>query len=239
MRDLVQRLLGFKPKTVFVIRCILICYKKKNSVPITMGIFSINQTEFTVQRAVYTYFFITNLKKNPMVTVTINIKPYLAGYMYVRYRQSLEPDPENQSHSSSPSSSKRLIPIHLSHITPVYHFLHQLSVPHPQNTSWKEIGNICFVLPKPRNGKNPEVYNYIGNDSALIIEKEIETEMKAELYSFLLENKFNKGVMFKKSIEQFVEHYEMVGLVQEETLMRAFQRWRKLVKEEKAIMKVY
>ena len=157
-----------------------------------MGIFSINQTEFTVQRAVYTYFFITNLKKNPMVTVTINIKPYLAGYMYVRYRQSLEPDPENQSHSSSPSSSsKRLIPIHLSHITPVYHFLHQLSVPHPQNTSWKEIGNICFVLPKPRNGKNPEVYNYIGNDSALIIEKEIETEMKAELYSFLLDNKFN------------------------------------------------
>ncbi len=171
-----------------------------------------------------------------MVTVTVNIKPYLAGYMYVRYRQSLEPDPENQSHSSSPSSSsKRLIPIHLSHITPVYHFLHQLSVPHPQNTSWKEIGNICFVLPKPRNGKNPEVYNYIGNDSALIIEKEIETEMKAELYSFLLDNKFNKGVMFKKSIEQFVEHYEMVGLVQEETLMRAFQRWRKLVKEEKAI----
>ena len=43
-----------------------------------------------------------------MVTVTINIKPYLAGYMYVRYRQSLEPDPENQSHSSSPSSSNDL-----------------------------------------------------------------------------------------------------------------------------------
>lgn len=201
-----------------------------------MGIFSINQTEFTVQGAVYTYFFITNLKKIPWLQLQlISSHIWLDGYMYVRYRQSLEPDPENQSHSSSPSSSKRLIPIHLSHITPVYHFLHQLSVPHPQNTSWKEIGNICFVLPKPRNGKNPEVYNYIGNDSALIIEKEIETEMKAELYSFLLDNKFNKGVMFKKSIEQFVEHYEMVGLVQEETLMRAFQRWRKLVKEEKAI----
>ena len=93
-------------KTVSIIHCISIYYKKKNSVPITMGIFSINQTEFTVQGAVYTYFFITNFKKNPMVTVTINIKPYLAGYMYVRYRQSLEPDPENQSHSSSPSSAK-------------------------------------------------------------------------------------------------------------------------------------
>ena len=49
--------------------------------------------------------------------------------------------------------------------------------------------------------------------------------MKVELYSFLLDNKFNKGVMFKKSIEQFVEHYEMVGLVQEETLMKEVINW--------------
>ena len=174
-----------------------------------------------------------------MVTVTITIKPYLARYMYVRYGQSLEPDLENQNQSHSSSPSQRLIPIHLPHITPVYHFLHQLSVPHPQNTSWKETGNICFVLPQPRYGKNPEVYNYIGNDSALIIEKEIETEMKAELYSFLLDNKFNKGVMFKKSMEQFVEHYEITELVQEESLIRAFQRWRKLVREEKTIMNAY
>ena len=39
--------------------------------------------------------------------------------------------------------------------------------------------------------------------------------------------------MFKKSMETFVEHYNMVGLVEEESLMRAFQRWRKMVKEEK------
>lgn len=58
-------------KTVFVIHCILIYYKKKNSVPITMGIFSINQTEFTVQRAVYTYFFITNLKKFPWLQLQL------------------------------------------------------------------------------------------------------------------------------------------------------------------------
>ena len=175
-----------------------------------------------------------------MVTVTVNIKPYLAGYMYVRYRQSLEPDPENQSHSSSPSSSsKRLIPIHLStllqFITSFINYLFLIR----KILHGKKLEIFALYCPNRVMGKNPEVYNYIGNDSALIIEKEIETEMKAELYSFLLDNKFNKGVMFKKSIEQFVEHYEMVGLVQEETLMRAFQRWRKLVKEEKAIMKVY
>ena len=94
------------------------------------------------------------------------------------------------------------------------------------------MGNICFVLPCPRCGKSPETYNYLGQDSLTVIEKEMETEMKADLYSFLLDNKFNKGVMYKKSIHCFIQHYEMEELVQEESLMRAFQRWRKLVKEE-------
>ena len=39
--------------------------------------------------------------------------------------------------------------------------------------------------------------------------------------------------MFKKSIEKYVAHNNMVELVEEESLMRAFQRWRKIVKEEK------
>ncbi len=165
-----------------------------------------------------------------MVTVTITIKPYLARYMYVRYAQSLEPESESRP---SPTSSRNPIPIHLSHITPIYHFLHQLSVPHPLKASWKETGNITFVLPNPNYGKNPETYNYIGKESAFIIEKEIETEMKTELYSFLLDNKFNKGMMFKKSMTLFIEHYNMEELVEEETLMKAFQRWRKKIKEEK------
>ena len=39
--------------------------------------------------------------------------------------------------------------------------------------------------------------------------------------------------MYKKSMHLFVEHYEMEEVMQEETLMRAFQRWRKLVRENK------
>jgi len=97
--------------------------------------------------------------------------------------------------------------------------------------SWHETGNITFSLPHPRYGKNPNIYNYIGHDSVLAIEKEIEVEMKAELYEFLLENKYCHGIMFKKSMETFVEHYNMVELVEEESLMRAFQRWRKVVKK--------
>ena len=106
-------------------------------------------------------------------------------------------------------------------------------MPHPPNISWHETGNITFTLPHPRNGKNPNVYNYIGHDSALIIEKAMEVEMKAELYEFLLDNKYCHGIMFKKSMETFVEHYNMVELVEEESLIRGFQRWRKMMKEEK------
>jgi len=39
--------------------------------------------------------------------------------------------------------------------------------------------------------------------------------------------------MYKKSMYLFVEHYEMEEVIQEETLMRVFQRWRKLVRENK------
>ena len=160
-----------------------------------------------------------------MVTITFAVKPYLAKYMYVRYGQCLE----SFQSGSSPQSS---VPIHLSHISPVYHLLYQSTVPHPKGAPWKETGNICFVLPSPRYGKSPETYNYIGQENLLVIEKEIEAEMKAELYSYLLDNRFNKGMMYKKSMHHFVEYYKMEELVQEESLMRAFQRWRKLVKEE-------
>ena len=136
-----------------------------------------------------------------MVTATFAIKPYLARYMHVRYGQSLE----LLSHNNPPS--RLPIPIHLSHLTPIYHFLHQLSVPHPQGVSWKETGNITFVLPSPRQGKNPEVYN-------------------------LLENKFKNGVMYIKSMHEFVVRYDMAESVEEESLMRGFQRWRKKMKEE-------
>ena len=63
-----------------------------------------------------------------------------------------------------------------------------------------------------------------------LLEKAIEVEMKAELYEFLLDNKYCHGIMFKKSMETFVEHYNMVELVEEESLIRGFQRWRKMMK---------
>ena len=76
-----------------------------------------------------------------MVTVRFEIKPYLAAYMYARY--------------GTPP------PIRLSPLEPLYHTLHFFTVPYPTNLPYqRETGNIVFVLPDPRDGKNPEKYNY-------------------------------------------------------------------------------
>ena len=71
-----------------------------------------------------------------MVTVTFQIKPYLAAYMYTRYKNHLDLPPDR--------SSSALSAIHLLDTHPIYHFLHQLSTPHPPNISWHETGNITF-----------------------------------------------------------------------------------------------
>ena len=48
--------------------------------------------------------------------------------------------------------------------------------------------------------------------------------MKAELYSFLLENKFKNGVMYIKSMHEFVVKYDMAESVEEESLMRGIKK---------------
>ena len=143
-----------------------------------------------------------------MVTVRFEIKPYLAAYMYARY--------------GTPP------PIRLSSLEPLYHTLHFFTVPHPANLPYqRETGNILFVLPDPREGKNPEKYNYLGYENIRKIEQKIELQMKIELYDYMLENRFKRHITYKLALEEFVDKYEMTELISEETLMRGFQRWRK------------
>ena len=93
-----------------------------------------------------------------MVTVTFQIKPYLAAYMYMRYKNHLDVPPDR--------SSSSLSAIHLLDTQPIYHFLHQLSIPHPPNASWHETGNITFPHPPPRNGKKTNVKSYSDKTSS-------------------------------------------------------------------------
>ena len=107
-----------------------------------------------------------------------------------------------------------------------------LTVKRPQNVSWRDTGNLTLIIPDPRYGKDPETYNYLWHDSILIIEEEIETLLRAELYSTMQRNKFRHGIMYKKSLLQFMDKYHIEDK-HEDALMKAFQRWKKKTEEER------
>ena len=137
--------------------------------------------------------------------------------MYVRYQNSVV---------------KEFNAIRLKSIDNLYHVIKNLTVKRPKNVSWRETGNLTIVIPDPRYGKEPETYNYLGHDSIIIIEEEIETMMKAELHSMMMKNKFRNGIMYKKSLIRFMEKYNIEDR-NEEALMKAFQRWKKRTEEER------
>lgn len=152
-----------------------------------------------------------------MVTTTIDVKPYLSAYMYVRYQSSVV----SEFNAIKLKSTENL-----------YHVIKNLTVKRPKNVSWRENGNLTLVIPDPRYGKEPETYNYLGHDSILIIEEEIEIILKTELHSIMLKNKFQKGMMYKRSLQQFMETYHIDDKY-EDGLMKAFQRWKKKTEEER------
>ncbi len=47
-----------------------------------------------------------------------------------------------------------------------------------RDVSWRGTGNLTLIIPTPRYGKEPETYNYLGHNSVIIIEEEIETMLK-------------------------------------------------------------
>ena len=89
-----------------------------------------------------------------MVITTINVKSYLAAYMYVRYQKDV---------------LSEFNAIRLKSTENLYHVIKNLTVRRPQNVSWKENGNFTLVIPDPRYGKDPESYNYLGHDSIVTV----------------------------------------------------------------------
>ena len=159
-----------------------------------------------------------------MLTVTFRIKPYLAAYMYARYSQFV---------GTFGFKCSLPLPIKLSDRSPIYYLLHECTERYPEKPGHREEGNITFFLPAPNWGKKPESFNYIGAQSAHRIQEAIDYQLHMELYDYLTGEKFKRGVMFKNSLHKFVCRYGMEELVTEEALMRAFQRWRQAMREER------
>lgn len=123
--------------------------------------------------------------------------------------------------------------IKLSHRTNLYHILLELTAPRPQNISWRDIGNLTFALPVPDIGKDPRTYNYLSSESIRLLSVKINRQMRREMIEYMLNEKFEHGIMYKHSLIRFITDYDMDELVNEDTLMKHFQLWRKKEKLER------
>lgn len=151
-----------------------------------------------------------------MMTICLNVEPCLAHYMYARYANSI-----------------REGAIKLSYRTNLYHILLELTIPRPQDVSWKDTGNLTLALPVPDIGKDPRTYNYLSMEATGILAKAINRQMRREMIIYMTDEKFEHGTMYKRSLVRFIQDYDMEELVNEDTLLKHFQLWRKKEKEER------
>lgn len=157
-----------------------------------------------------------------MITVTIQVKPYLAAYLQSAY-----------AHCTIEGA------IRFTKNQNLYSCLLQLTTPRPKGVSWRDQGNITFSLPCPSVGKDPRTYNYLGEEAVKILEQEINYEMRMDYYRFLRRNKFKNGMMFTRATELCLEEHGMTELIPEETLLKSYFLWVKKVERKQGCSKEF
>lgn len=150
-----------------------------------------------------------------MISVTLSVKPHLAKYLYVRYQNYVE-------NGAIKLPSRSLL----------YHNLLQLTAPRPAGISWHETGNLTLTLPWPDKGKDPRTHNYLSAESIHLLEKKINLQLHMEFYEYLQEGKCKRGISFKRSMYSFIHTYHLED-INEDTLIKSFQLWRKKEKKER------
>lgn len=98
-----------------------------------------------------------------MMTICVNVKPYLACYMYARYANCI-----------------REGAIKLSHRTNLYHILLKFTAPRLQNISWRNTSNLTLVLPVPDIDKDPRIYNYLSRESIRLPSVKIKHQIRRD-----------------------------------------------------------
>lgn len=154
-----------------------------------------------------------------MITTKIQIKPHLAEYCYGKF------------------SGCSRDPVRFPHRLDVYHTIWDLMQKRPVNCP-VDTGNLEIILPNSRKkdefekSKDPQVYNYLGERSARIIERQIEVSMFAELHDLLDDNKHMFGIDYKETVFQFMSKYG-IDSITEDALIKNFYRWRDVTRRKK------
>lgn len=150
-----------------------------------------------------------------MITTSITIEPYLAEYLRGKFNNG---------------SSE---PFRIPDNTDLYHIIWTLMAKRRSDQSPVDNGNLTFILPERRIGKDPLVYNYLSSRSARIIEIEIRRMFNRELHSIMDENDQN-GHEFNNLhiVHNFLCSY-CIESISEDALLKNFYRWRENIRKRK------
>ena len=86
-------------------------------------------------------------------------------------------------------------------------------------------GNLEFVLPERREGKDPITYNWLSHRAQKRLANKMRLMMWAELHELMDENKHINGIQFKDSVFEFMCRYSIESIT-EDALLKNYQRWR-------------
>ena len=149
-----------------------------------------------------------------MVTTNITIAAYLAEYLIGKF---------NNGNSDTP--------VHFPDNLDIYHIVWSLLLKRPSNISPIDKGNLSIYLPNRREGKDPSYYNYISNDGASIIEKNIRAMFYIELRQQLNDNR-ERGHFYQDQeiIYLFLARYN-VSSISVDALQKNYLRWRNTINQ--------
>lgn len=150
-----------------------------------------------------------------MITTSINIEPYLAQYIRGKYNNGCEEAfriPDN---------------------TDLYHTIWTLMAKRQKNQSPVDSGNLTFILPERRIGKDPKVYNFLSPSSVKMIEKEIRRMFNRELHAAMDENDLNGHVLNNLDVVHHFMCSYCIDSVSEDALLKNFYRWRENMRKRK------
>jgi hypothetical protein len=148
-----------------------------------------------------------------MLSTKITIRPHLAEYLYGKYNNG-----DNKSAIMFPTTDD------------IYHLIWQLMRKRPVNLSPVDEGNVIIALDERRQGKDPNVYNYLDKDSQEIIDLKIEALFFLELHCRLDEN-LRYGILTSQQvIHQFMCDYD-IDSISEDALTKNNYRWRDKVRK--------
>lgn len=141
-----------------------------------------------------------------MISVRIAVDPYVAEYISGKF----------YDHEAGA--------VRFPHTLDLYVLIYDLLQKRPA-TSPVDSGNLEFLLPERREGKDPVTYNYLSARSQKILENKMRLMMWAELHDVMDENKHIHGIQFKDTVFRFLRRYGIESIT-EDALLKNYQRWR-------------